>query len=190
MDLLLQCQVQRQRDAAVSDSKAPNRAEHLRVVELVGDFSEKAAAGAVASSQDPIRGFFDRLFDGSCFGCVVLIAKKGLFGRKDQIAWPQVIASVDDAKSVRDELEKLARSGFQVVVGTNSSLRDLETLFESMGYRAAGTGLFAGGGEHDPAQAAWDKEGFLRAVNVATKLCDQGLCVFAHDGDPVYLLAQ
>jgi hypothetical protein len=173
----------------VSNSKAASRALHLRAVELSGDFSQKAASGA-AVSPDPIRSLFDRLLDGGSFECAVLVPKKGLLGRKEQIAWPQVIASADDARSARANLEKVARSGFQVIVGTNSGLRDLEALFESLGYQEAGKGTYAGGGEHDPVQAAWNKEGFMRAVAVAKKLCDHTMCVFAHDGDPVYLLAE
>ena len=170
----------------MSNSKAVPR---LRAIELSGDFSEKAASGA-AVVQDPIHSFFDRLLEGGLFECAVIVAKKGLLSRKDQTAWPLVIPSADDAKSARVDLEKIARAGFQLIVGTKSSLRDLETVFEALGYRKAGQGTYAGGDEHDPVQAAWEKEGFLRAVAVATELCDHALCVFAHDGDPVYLLAE
>jgi hypothetical protein len=174
------------RDAVVSNSKAVPR---LRVIELSGDFSEKAASGAVVV-QDPIHGFLDRLLDGDLFECAVVVAKKGLLSRKDQTAWPLVIVGADDAKRARVDLEKIARAGFQLIVGTKSSLRDLETVFEALGYRKAGQGTYADGDAHDPVQAAWEKEAFLRAIAVATKLCDHALCVLAHDGDPVYLLAK
>jgi hypothetical protein len=177
----------RRSDAVVTNSKALSHAP-LRAVEFSGDFSQKAASGGVVSAQDPIRSFFDRLLADGLFEVAVLVAKKGLLGRKDQIAWPLVIESVDDAISARSNLEKIARSGFQLVVGTKSSRRDLEALFESLGYRKVGQATYGSGSDNDPARAAWDKESLQRAVVVAARLCDRPLCVFAHDGDPVYLL--
>jgi hypothetical protein len=173
----------------VNDNEVLASAPHLRVVELSGNFSQKAATGGVVSGQDPIRSFFDRLFESHSFECAVLVSKKGLFGKKDRVVWPQVIASADDAKGARGDLEKMARSGFEVVIGTSSTLQELETFFRTLGYQEAGKGTYASGDEYDPVRAAWDKEGFLRAVLVATKLCGHTLCVFSHDGDPVYLLA-
>ena len=173
----------------MNDNRAPTDTTFPRVIELSGDFSQKAASGTVVSAQDPIRAFFDRFLDDAHFECVVLVGKKPWLGRKGQVEWPQVITSAIDARSARKDLEGIAKAGFELIVGTKASPDNIESFFKKLGYTETGTGRFADESKHDPARAAWNKEGFSRAVNLASKLCDRTLCVFAHDGDPVYLLA-
>ena len=73
-------------------------------------------------------------------------------------------------------------------MGVGSESNDLEKVFTSLGYRVEGSGLNASGGQHDPTVIAWNREAFMGAIRVASKLCRSPLSVFAHDADPVYVL--
>lgn len=159
----------------------------LQVIELSADASRRAATGQVVLSKNPIADFLDWLFNANSFECAVLIPRKGFLRRKRAI-WPQVVVNAGEAESSRDVLEDAAQSGFELVIGTRSTVEELSNFFNRLGYREDGKGTYGGGDKHDPARAAWNKESFAQAVTVATKLCEHPLCVFAHDGDPIYLL--
>lgn len=163
-------------------------APNLKVMELTGDFSRRVAAGEIVPNHDPIRYFFDWLFETNSFEYAVLVPKKGFLKKNKRTIWPHVIGDVDEAKAGRDVLEKAAQSGFELIIGTRSNLEDLSNFFHRLGYRDGGNGDKVNAGEHDPARVAWNKDSFVQAVAVATKLCSYPLCIFAHDGDPIYLL--
>lgn len=159
----------------------------LKVLELLADASNRVGAGEVLLPMSPVTDFFDWLFDANSFECAVLIPRKGLLWRK-HAAWPSVIVDAEVARHSRDVLEKAAQSGFELIIGTRLKLEDLSSFFCRLGYREQGEGIFGSGDKHDTERAAWNKESFAQGVVIATKLCAHPLCVFAHDGDPVYLL--
>jgi hypothetical protein len=155
----------------------------LKVLELSA--ADRQPEERTLQQGDPVTKFFDWLLEADLFDCAVLASRKGMLQRPD---WPRVVLTAHEAKSGRPLLERAARSGFGLVICTRSGRSDLAEFFGRLGYRVEGSGIFGGGDEHDPVRPAWNREVLEQMVAVASRLCEHPLCVFGHDGDPVYLL--
>jgi hypothetical protein len=134
---------------------------------------------------DTVSQFFTWVFDTNVFDCAVLAGKEHIFGSLD---CPRVIVTTREARNRRGLLETAAHSGFELLIALKTELREVTELFEGFGYRTCGHGTFATHDEHDPKAAAHNNEALEEAVMVASRLSRHPLCLFAHDGDPVYLL--
>ena len=173
----------------MSDIKLSAGISSLNILELTGDFSNKAARGEVIPD-NPVGSFLDWLFESGTFGCAVLVPTAGILRIKSAPEWPQVIVDVNDARNSRAFLEKRAKSGFELVVGISMASEVVLEVFRGLGYDESSPRQFPNADLRDDLQATWNKESLVQAITVATKLCNQTLCVFAHDGDPIYVLTK
>lgn len=163
----------------------------LKSVEMSLDASRRISRGELIAAETPLSAFLDWLVESGSFECAVWVPERTILQQficRLEQTWPRVLVSTSDLRRARPSIEKAARSGFRLVIGVRSEWNELEKFFTRVGYRVEGSGLYAKGGQHDPTVAAWNKEAFMGAVRVASKLCRSLLCVFAHDADPVYVL--
>lgn len=76
-----------------------------------------------------------------------------------------------------------------MVVAVKVDLDELIGFFRRFGYQVEGEGALGDGGEHDPLVPACNGDALKQAIDAAATLSHHPLCLFAHDGDPVYLMA-
>jgi hypothetical protein len=134
---------------------------------------------------DPIVAFFDWVIASDRFGCVV-VARARRYLRSAQP--PLLIRTASDAANKRRFLEKECRAGFRAIIAVNRDISETIALLARLRYEEEGRGVVGGGGEHDPLGSAWNRDALSQALAMATESCGGHLCLFAHDGDPVYLI--
>jgi hypothetical protein len=163
----------------------------LKAIEMSMDASARFARGETLLSDRPESEFFHWLIQMNAFDCAVVLPKRSLLQqvfRGQQLAWPQVTTCPDELKRARPIFEETALSGFRLIVGVKSGIDELVAFFARLGYRLEGRGVYGSADQHDPTSATWNRAALQQGVQVASKLCQSPLCVFAHDADPVYLL--
>jgi len=162
----------------------------ILAVELCGDFSDRAASGETNFSADPIADYLDWALSTEVFCCAVLATTKRKLKKGHSLSWPQATTSGNQARESRAELMKLAKSGFELVVGTRATLDSAIQRFGALGYQESGRSYCGSGNKHDPLSAAWNKEGLKSAILLVAELSPELICISGHDADPMYFLIQ
>ena len=133
---------------------------------------------------DPINDCLQWLLAEDLLDCIVLASERRLFRSND---WPMVILSKAEVTDNLDVLEKSINAGFSSVIGTQCSLIALRDYFLRLGLTVDGQTRLGSGDDHDPLASSWNPQ-LIQAIAVAERLCEHSLCIFAHDGSPVYIL--
>jgi hypothetical protein len=133
---------------------------------------------------DPIDDCLRWLLAEDLLDCIVIAPERRVFRSND---WPMVIVSKADVADNLDVLEKSINAGFSSVIGTKCNLIALRDSFLRFGLTVDGQTRLGSGDAHDPLASSWNPQ-LIQGIAVAERLCKQALCIFAHDGSPVYIL--
>jgi hypothetical protein len=164
----------------------------IESTELLADSSRRAARDPHSVHDAPISAYLDRILSPEHFSHVAFPAKapswlSRLIHRKTKEV-PVRVDDLDAASARRQELLQVAGAGFALLIGTKDDLDREVEFFREMGYAPAGASKVGSNGAHDPLSAAWNRQSLAVAIQTAwTNQC-RTVCIFGHDGDPVYLL--
>lgn len=163
----------------------------IESTEFLAEASRRAAHDPHSVHHAPVSAYFDWALTAERFSHVVVPAKtrswvERLLGKPKQS--PEAMSDLHATLARRRELLQLARSGFSLLIATKSALGSEEDFLGGLGYWRAGVSVLGMGGAHDPLRAAWNRRPLAAAVEVALTLPCQAVCIFGHDGDPIYLL--
>jgi hypothetical protein len=159
------------------------------VMELSAE--ETTAQGLAEAPRSPaglVSDFLDWQFKSGAFDAAVFAGSKSnllvrpFSGRPAEL--PQVMLASAMHDVYREVLQRAAVRGFELLVSSNSTERDLESFFQNQGYS-----LSSPCSVDSFTSAAWNRGMLEAALDVIARIAAQTVCCFAHDADPVYLLS-
>jgi hypothetical protein len=163
----------------------------IESTELLAAASQRAARNPHSVHDAPVSAYLDWALTPGRFCHVVVAAEsrswlQRLLGGTE--ALPQMTTDLGMALARQPDLLKLARAGFRLLIGSRDDDSSEEDFLCRIGYSRAGASMLDGKGVHDPLSAAWNRRSLEEAVQLALAWPCRTVCIFGHDGDPVYLL--
>ncbi len=161
--------------------------------EFVLDRSLQSAFALEALNPDPLAEFLNRALCPDRFVCLVLTPRKKTITQcllRVPEMLPVVLTNLEEVMSRMQMILPLVSSGFRVLIALSEPRQSLQRHIIGLGFQDAGESTLDADSEHNPLKASWNQKELITAVNTAFARPVQSVCLFGHDGDPLYVLTK